>query len=179
MSNPELDPITSKTTNTEITPLQKIEGFQKLVNDASTAMLVTRSESGTLHSRAMAPCRRTFPLNLVIGHPLTAQQQLCQRNSACSLSPTMPPTSSTRSSTTQMSMCLSMTKRLPDGQVSLASRKSPRTRISSRNFGLQCSSEIPVLHVTPSLTVWPGSRLSSVISRTGSMTAPRTTPEYP
>lgn len=58
MSNPELDPVASEITNTEITPLQKIEDFHKLINDASTAMLATRSESGALHSRAMTPCRR-------------------------------------------------------------------------------------------------------------------------
>jgi general stress protein 26 len=58
MSNPELDPVTSKTTNTEITALQKIEGFHKLINNADAAMLVTRCESGALHSRAMSPCHR-------------------------------------------------------------------------------------------------------------------------
>ena len=59
MSNPDLNPVASNTTNTEITPLQKIEDFHKLINNADTAMLVTRCESGALHSRAMTPCRRT------------------------------------------------------------------------------------------------------------------------
>jgi len=68
MSNPELDPVTSKTTNTEITPLQKIEDFHKLIDKADTAMLVTRCESGALHSRAMTPCRRASPSNSVINH---------------------------------------------------------------------------------------------------------------
>ena len=58
MSNPELDPVASKTTDTETTPLQKIEDFQKLIGDVSVGMLVTRSEGGALHSRAMSPCRR-------------------------------------------------------------------------------------------------------------------------
>ena len=66
MSNPELDPVTSKTTNTEITPLQKIEDFHKLINNADTAMLVTRCETGALHSRAMTPCRRTSSPSLVV-----------------------------------------------------------------------------------------------------------------
>ena len=66
MSNPELDPATSQATNTEITPLRKIEGFHKLIDNANTAMLVTRCESGALHSRAMTPCRRTSSSNSVI-----------------------------------------------------------------------------------------------------------------
>ena len=65
MSNPELDPATSKSTNTEISPLQKIEDLHKLIYNADTAMLVTRCESGALHSRAMAPCRRTPSSNIV------------------------------------------------------------------------------------------------------------------
>lgn len=68
MSNPELDPVTSKTTNTEITPLQKIEGFHKLIDNADTAMLVTRCESGALHSRAMTPCRRTYYSDSAVNH---------------------------------------------------------------------------------------------------------------
>jgi len=64
MSNPELDPVTSKTTNTEITALEKIEGFHKLINNADTAMLVTRCESGALHSRAMSPCRPIEPTQI-------------------------------------------------------------------------------------------------------------------
>ena len=70
MSNPELDPVTSKTTNTEITPLQKIEDFHKLIDSADTAMLVTRCESGALHSRAMAPCRRMYPYNSAVNRDL-------------------------------------------------------------------------------------------------------------
>ena len=66
MSNPELDPVTSKTTNTEITPLQKIEDFHKLINNADAAMLVTRCETGALHSRAMTPCRRTSSSSSVL-----------------------------------------------------------------------------------------------------------------
>ena len=62
MSNPELDPATSQSTNVEITSLQKIADFHKLIDNAATAMLVTRCDSGALHSRAMTPCRRTpFP----------------------------------------------------------------------------------------------------------------------
>jgi general stress protein 26 len=68
MSNPDLDPVTSKTTNTEITPLQKIEDFHKLIDHADTAMLVTHCESGALHSRAMTPCRRTSPLSSAVIH---------------------------------------------------------------------------------------------------------------
>ena len=68
MSNPELDPVASKTSNTEITPLQKIEDFHKLIGDASVAMLVTRSESGALHSRAMTPCSRKPPLSSAVCH---------------------------------------------------------------------------------------------------------------
>ena len=58
MSNPELDPVTSKTINTDITALQKIDGFHKLIENVGAAMLVTRCESGALHSRAMSPCHR-------------------------------------------------------------------------------------------------------------------------
>jgi len=68
MSNPELDPVASETTNTEITPLQKIEDFHKLIGDANVGMLATRSESGALHSRAMTPCRRESPLNSAVCH---------------------------------------------------------------------------------------------------------------
>lgn len=163
MSNPDLNPVASNTTNTEITPLQKIGDFHKLIDDTSTAMLVTRSESGALHSRAMTPCRRTPPSYSAVDRDLIVQQQSCRPNSTCSSSQTMRPTSSTRSNTTPMSMCLSMTRRLPDGQASRASRKSPKTRTWSRSFGLQCSSMVPVRYPAPSLIVQIGSRLSSAI----------------
>ena len=66
MSNPELDPVTSKTTNTDISTLQKIADFHKFIENADTAMLVTRCETGVLHSRAMSPCRRKFLRNLLV-----------------------------------------------------------------------------------------------------------------
>ena len=84
--------------------------------------------------------------------PLTIPQQSRQRKSTSSSSQITHPTSLTRSSTTPVLMCLSMTRKLLGGQASLESRKSPRTRISSRSFGLRCSSAILVRCVTPSLT---------------------------
>lgn len=163
MSNPELDPVTSKTTNTEITSLQKIEGFHKLIDNANTAMLVTRCESGALHSRAMTPCHRTCFRIKRSTIPLTVKQRSRQRKSTCFSLQTMRPTSSTSSSTTPTLMCLFMTRRLPDGRVCLALRRFPRTRTSSRSFGLQCSC-IPGHTLCDTFTDYLdlGSRLSSV-----------------
>lgn len=72
--NPELDPYTTMAENTDITPQQKIDGsclpssafplrhglrcvldLKKVIKNAQTSMLTTRSRDGDLHSRAMAP----------------------------------------------------------------------------------------------------------------------------
>lgn len=105
-------------------------------------MLVTRCESGALHSRAMTPCRRTSSLSSVLwlSTILTTQQRLSQRKSTCSSSQTTHPTSLTRSSTTPMLTYPSTTRRPLGGPVFPVLRRSPRTRNSLRSFGHQCSS---------------------------------------
>jgi len=55
MSNKELDPYTAKATNDNLTPQEKIDGLHTIVKSVKTGMLTTRSPSGFLHARAMAP----------------------------------------------------------------------------------------------------------------------------
>lgn len=52
-----LDPYTSKS-ETKHTPQTKIDGLLEIVSKVQTAMLVTRSQEGNLHSRAMNPVSR-------------------------------------------------------------------------------------------------------------------------
>lgn len=58
MSNKELDPYTAKAENNNLSPQEKIEGLHSIVKNVKTGMLTTRSASGQLHSRAMAPAGR-------------------------------------------------------------------------------------------------------------------------
>lgn len=60
MSNKELDPYTAKAEDNNPTPQEKIAGLHAIVKNVKTGMLTTRSASGELHSRAMAPVGRTF-----------------------------------------------------------------------------------------------------------------------
>jgi general stress protein 26 len=55
-ANPQLDPVTVKSVNTDLTPQEKIKGLHAILEKAKTGMLTTRSSEGHLHSRAMAPC---------------------------------------------------------------------------------------------------------------------------
>ncbi|PIL35905.1 hypothetical protein GSI_01565 [Ganoderma sinense ZZ0214-1] len=55
MSNKELDPYTAKAERTDLSPQQKVDGLQNIVNTVKTGMLTTRSAGGDFHSRAMAP----------------------------------------------------------------------------------------------------------------------------
>lgn len=60
MSNKELDPYTAKAEDNNSTPQEKIAGLHVIVKNVKTGMLTTRSASGELHSRAMAPVGRTL-----------------------------------------------------------------------------------------------------------------------
>ncbi|KAH9942486.1 uncharacterized protein BXZ73DRAFT_97896 [Epithele typhae] len=61
MSSHKLDPYTSKAENDNLTPQEKIDGLHHIVKGVKTGMLTTRSESGQLHSRAMAPVSFSSP----------------------------------------------------------------------------------------------------------------------
>ncbi|TDL24239.1 hypothetical protein BD410DRAFT_786348 [Rickenella mellea] len=52
----DLDPVTAKETNNDITPQAKIDGLKEIIKTVKMAMLTTRSSDGHMHSRAMAPC---------------------------------------------------------------------------------------------------------------------------
>ncbi|KAI0369680.1 hypothetical protein BV20DRAFT_346240 [Pilatotrama ljubarskyi] len=67
MSNKELDPYTAKAENNNLTPQEKIQGLHSIVKNVKTGMLTTRSSSGHLHARAMAPAGPVHPdqVNLV------------------------------------------------------------------------------------------------------------------
>ncbi|KAI0355716.1 hypothetical protein OH77DRAFT_1402389 [Trametes cingulata] len=67
MSNKELDPYTAKAENNNLTPQEKIQGLHSIVQNVKTGMLTTRSASGHLHARAMAPAGPVHPdqVNLV------------------------------------------------------------------------------------------------------------------
>lgn len=58
MSNKELDPYTAKAQNDNATPQEKIEGLHTILKSVKTGMLTSRTASGQLHSRAMAPAGR-------------------------------------------------------------------------------------------------------------------------
>lgn len=181
MTNPELDPVTSNATNTEITPLEKIEGFHKLIDDASTAMLVTRSENGTLHSRAMTPCRRTFPSNSTVDHPP-------DRTVTTAIVPTQIGLFFIANNASHK---FDEIKHDSNVNVSFYDQKttgwasvSGTARISQdkdliKKFWSSMFVRDSVLCAMPPLTVRAGSRLSLVTSKMGRTTAPQTTPEYP
>ncbi|KAF5380419.1 hypothetical protein D9615_004648 [Tricholomella constricta] len=73
MSTPALDPYTANAENSQLTPLEKISGavylsspssinsplpgLHQVVNAAKVGMLTTRSAQGSLHARAMTPCK--------------------------------------------------------------------------------------------------------------------------
>ena len=61
MSNKELDPYTAKAEDNHLSPQEKIQNLQNIVKSVKTGMLTTRSSSGALHSRAMAPAGRKSP----------------------------------------------------------------------------------------------------------------------
>lgn len=50
-----LDPYTTAAEHDELTPQKKIDGFKEIVAATHMCMLTTRSPSGELHSRCMAP----------------------------------------------------------------------------------------------------------------------------
>ncbi|RDX42075.1 hypothetical protein OH76DRAFT_1363429 [Lentinus brumalis] len=66
MSNKELDPYTAKAENNNHTPQEKIEGLHAIVKNVKTGMLTTRSASGHLHSRAMAPAGPVGPTQVTV-----------------------------------------------------------------------------------------------------------------
>ncbi|CDO69229.1 hypothetical protein BN946_scf185042.g131 [Trametes cinnabarina] len=61
MSNKQLDPYTAKAENDNLSPQEKIEGLHSIVKNVKTGMLTTRSASGQLHARAMAPAGPVDP----------------------------------------------------------------------------------------------------------------------
>ncbi|KAI0655894.1 hypothetical protein C8Q70DRAFT_1047053 [Cubamyces menziesii] len=67
MSNKQLDPYTAKAENDNLTPQEKIDGLHSILKNVKTGMLTTRSASGQLHARAMAPTAPVHPeqVNLV------------------------------------------------------------------------------------------------------------------
>ena len=60
MSNKQLDPYTAKAENDNLTPQEKIDGLHSILKNVKTGMLTTRSASGQLHARAMAPTARAY-----------------------------------------------------------------------------------------------------------------------
>ena len=58
MSHADLDPYTAKAEDNHLSPQEKIQTLQSIVKSVKTGMLTTRSSSGALHSRAMAPAGR-------------------------------------------------------------------------------------------------------------------------
>ncbi|KAI8993880.1 hypothetical protein BD414DRAFT_513531 [Trametes punicea] len=60
-TNKELDPYTAKAENTNLSPQEKIQGLHSIVKNVKTGMLTTRSASGHLHARAMAPAGPVEP----------------------------------------------------------------------------------------------------------------------
>ena len=61
-SNKELDPYTAKAQNDNLTPQEKVDGLHSIVKKVKTGMLTSRSKDGHMHSRAMAPAGRMYPL---------------------------------------------------------------------------------------------------------------------
>ena len=178
MPNPELDPVASETNNTEITPLQKIEDFHKLIGDVSIGMLVTRSEDGALHSRAMSPCRREPPLGSVIC-------RTPNRNTA--IAPTqinlffIANNASHKFDEIKHDSSVNVSFYDPKttgwASVSGIAKVSQDKDLIKKFWSPMFVHDPCALYNT--LTVRVGSRLSSVISRTGRMTAPSMIPEYP
>ncbi|RPD54740.1 hypothetical protein L226DRAFT_523023 [Lentinus tigrinus ALCF2SS1-7] len=66
MSNKDLDPYTAKAENNNLTPQEKIEGLHAILKNVKTGMLTTRSSSGQLHSRAMAPAGPVSPTQVTL-----------------------------------------------------------------------------------------------------------------
>ncbi|KAI0821685.1 hypothetical protein BC628DRAFT_1329112 [Trametes gibbosa] len=66
-ANKELDPYTAQAEDNHHTPQEKIQGLHEIVKRVKTGLLTTRSASGHLHSRAMAPAGPVHPdqVNLV------------------------------------------------------------------------------------------------------------------
>ena len=58
MSNKELDPYAAKAESNNVSPQEKIDGLHAIVKSVKTGMLSSRSSSGQIHSRAMAPAGR-------------------------------------------------------------------------------------------------------------------------
>lgn len=54
-----LDPYSAKAQNPNLTPQMKIDGLKEILDAVKWGMLTTRTKDGHLHSRAMAPVRRT------------------------------------------------------------------------------------------------------------------------
>ena len=62
MSAKELDPYAAKAESNNVSPQEKIDGLHAIVKSVKTGMLASRSSSGQIHSRAMAPAGRKLPL---------------------------------------------------------------------------------------------------------------------
>ena len=153
-TNKELDPYTAKAeaAGDNLTPQEKIEGLHAIVNNVKTGMLTTRSASGELHSRAMAPAGRTSIIFARLNALLTGMSclssnpQLCHQHKShwCSLQIACR-TSLTRSRTTRTSTSRFTTSPALTGHRILASPRSPKTRRRSRSIGVQCMSTLLAL----------------------------------
>ncbi|TBU39606.1 hypothetical protein BD309DRAFT_969277 [Dichomitus squalens] len=54
-TNKELDPYSAQAESHNVSPQEKIDGLRAIVKSVKTGMLASRSASGEIHSRAMAP----------------------------------------------------------------------------------------------------------------------------
>ncbi|KAH9935701.1 uncharacterized protein B0H18DRAFT_951167 [Fomitopsis serialis] len=66
MTNKTLDPYTAKAENNNLSPQEKIEGLHAILKSVKTGMLTTRTTSGDLHSRAMAPAGPFNPTQVTL-----------------------------------------------------------------------------------------------------------------
>ena len=71
MSAKELDPYAAKAESNNVSPQEKIDGLHAIVKSVKTGMLSSRSSSGQIHSRAMAPAGREY---FVLSCPLSRLQ---------------------------------------------------------------------------------------------------------
>ncbi|KAH8928654.1 hypothetical protein BT69DRAFT_1257148 [Atractiella rhizophila] len=62
----DLDPFTHKAEDSHTSPQDKITKLHEILKAASTGMLVTRSSTGHLHSRAMHPASPETPTSLTL-----------------------------------------------------------------------------------------------------------------